>query len=248
MYQDIEIEEEEYPLDVNHGTQITRRMTFLPEKVAPTLPMIISDDIVEYYDANTICPKYINSFNFSRLSALYGDLNMTIGITSAGKREGKTHVASNMAVSLASAYHRTTVLVDLNFKSPQLHKIFDAPLGPGVVEAIGTKTLHVFPTGFENLYLMTAGNSSELAPGINQTLVLRELLYTLKNEFDTVILDMSSIFPISDFPIHFINEIDGLITVVDTKHTKKETLNKVYKHIDERRFVGYIFNRVDEKA
>lgn len=248
MFQEIETQDEDRQIEVNKGMQITRRMSFLPEKLAPTLPMTISDDIIEYYDANTISPKYTNSFNFSKLSAMYGDLNMTIGITSAGKREGKTLVASNMAVSLAGAYHRTTVLVDLNFKNPQLHRIFDAPIAPGVVEAMATKTLHVFPTGFENLFLMTAGNSSELAPGINQTIVLRELLYTLKNEFDTVILDMSSILPITEFPVHFINEIDGLITVVDTKQTKKETLEKIFKHIDERRFVGYIFNRVDEKA
>lgn len=246
-YPDIRRQEEISQLGVNTGTQITRRMSFVPEKVIQTLPMVISDDVVEYYDANTIAMKYTNSFNFSKLASIYGNLNMTIGITSANKQEGKTLVASNMAVSLASAYHRTTVLVDMNFKNPQLHKIFDAPLGPGVVEALISQTVHVFPTGFENLFLMPAGDYSDSMPGIQQTLILRKLLYTLKNEFDTVILDMPSVLPISEFPIHFINEIDGLITVVDTKNTKKEALNKIYKHIAEKQFLGYIFNRVDEK-
>lgn len=246
-YEEIEHQEDQR-LELNRGTQITSRISFVPEKVSQILPMVISDDVVEYYDANTISMKYTNSFNFSKLAANYGNLNMSIGITSANKREGKTLVASNMAVSLASAYHRTTVLVDLNFKNPQLHKIFDSPIAPGVVEAVTTKTLHVFPTGFENLFLMPAGDCSAFTPGIQQTLFLREILHTLKGEFDTVILDMPSVLPISEFPVHFINEIDGLITVVDTKHTKKEALKKIYKHIDENRFVGYIFNRVNEKA
>lgn len=245
-YEEIEQQRVERPLQVNEGSYITRYISFAPEKLGPTLPMIISDDLIEYYDAKTISMKYTNSFNFSKLAVLYGNLNMTIGITSANKQEGKTLVASNMAVSLASGYHRTTVLVDLNFKNPKLHKVFDAPAAPGVVETMVSKTVHVFPTGFENLYLMTAGDCSKFQPGIQQTLVLRELLYTLKNEFDTVILDMPSVLPISEFPVHFINEIDGLITVVDTKHTKKETLKKIHQHIDEKRFVGYIFNRVDE--
>lgn len=247
-YEEIEQQEEDRQLQINTGSSITRYISFAPKKIGPTLPMIISDDLMEYYDANTISMKYTNSFNFGKLAAIYGNLNMTIGITSANKQEGKTLVASNMAVSLASAYQRTTVLVDLNFKNPGIHKIFDAPIGPGVVETMISKKVHVFPTAFENLFLMTAGDCTKFQPGIQQTLVLRELLYTLKNEFDTVILDMPSVLPISGFPVHFINEVDGLITVVDAKHTKKETLKKIHQHIDEKRFVGYIFNRVDEKA
>lgn len=246
-YEELEQQDEDRLMEVNPGTQIVRRMSFLPDKIGTTLPMTISDDVLEYYDASTISMKYTNSFNFSKLASIYGNLNMSIGITSANKQEGKTLVASNMAVSLASAYRRTTVLIDLNFKNPQLHKIFDAPLAPGVVEAMTDKTLHVFPTGFENLFLMTAGNYTEFSPGINHTLVLRQILYTLKGEFDTVILDMPSILPISEFPVHFVNEIDGLITVLDTKHTKQESIKKLYKHIDEKRVIGYIFNRVNEK-
>ncbi len=245
-FEEIEQQDEDRQLELNPDTQIVRRMSFLPDKVGTTLPMTISDGVLEYYDANIISEKFTNSFNFSKLATLYSNLNMSIGITSANNQEGKTLVASNMAVSLANAYHRTTVLVDLNFKNPQLHKIFDAPRAPGVVEAMTSKTIHVFPTGFENLYLMTAGNNLEFSPGIKQTLILRELLYTLKEEFDTVILDMASVLPISEFPVHFINEIDGLITVIDVRHTKKEALRKVYKHIDEKRFVGYVCNRVNE--
>lgn len=251
-YEELEESEEEShrPLEVNtpSASLITRSTSFLPSKGKLILPMVISDRVLEDYDTKIISRKYTNSFNFSKLAAVSGNLNMSIGITSANRREGKTLVASNMAVSLASAYQRTTILVDLNFKNPQLHKIFNASLGPGVVEAITLKTAHVRPTAVENLYLMTAGESSKFTPGIQQTLLLRELLSTLKSAFNTVIVDMSSMLPVSESSVHFINEIDGLITVVDTKHTKKEALKKVFNHIDEKQFVGYIFNRVKETA
>lgn len=248
LYRDTDQSEDDREIEVATGTQIVHRTSFLPNKAGTTLPMTISDGVLENYDINTISMKYTNSFNFGKLATIYGNLNMSIGITSANNREGKTLVASNMAVSLASAYHRTTVLVDLNFKNPQLHKIFNAPLSPGVVDAMDSRIMHVNPTCFENLFLMTAGDSTEFSPGIKQTLVLREILYTLKGEFDSIILDMSSVLPISEFPVHFANEIDGLISVVDTKQTKKDELRKIYRHIDEKRFVGHIFNRVDEKA
>lgn len=249
-YEELEESEEDRQLEVNtpSASMITRHTSFLPSKGQSILPMVISDRVLEDYDTKIISQKYTNSFNFSKLASVSGNLNMSIGITSANRREGKTLVASNMAVSLASAYQRSTILVDLNFKNPELHKIFNAPLGPGVVEAITLKTVHVRPTAVENLYLMTAGESSKFKPGIQQTLLLRELLSTLKREFNTVIVDMSSLLPISESSVHFINEIDGLITVVDTKQTKKESLKKVFNHIDEKQFVGYIFNRVKEKV
>lgn len=211
------------------------------------LPMNISSRRANYIDKSVISRKFYNSFNFSKLSSAYGNLNKALGITSANRKEGKTHVAANMGVSLARAYQRRTVLVDINFKNPQLHKIFGIHLEPGVSEALERRTLRVVPTVIENLFLMSAGNSSSYLPGIEHTIPLREILYTLKCEFDFVIVDMSSVFPLSEFPIHFINEMDGLITVVDTQKTKKIDLEKVYKHIDEKRFVGYIFNKVDEK-
>ncbi|MEX1062271.1 MAG: CpsD/CapB family tyrosine-protein kinase [Balneolaceae bacterium] len=212
------------------------------------LPMKISSRVADFLDAKTISRKFYNSFNFSKLTESYGNLHKTLGVTSANKKEGKTHVAANMGVSLARAYQRRTVLVDLNFNQPKLHKIFGVHLQPGVAEALESRTLRVSPTVINNLYLMSAGNSSQHQPGIEHTIALREILHTLKSEFDFVIVDMCSIFPISDFPVHFINEIDGLITVVDAERTKKGELNKIYQHIDEKRFVGYVFNRIDAKA
>lgn len=248
-FEEIEDQEENNHFEVNtSSSMITRQTSFLPAKGRNILPMVISDRVLEGYNKKIISQKFTNSFNFSKLATVSGNLNMSIGITSANRQEGKTLVASNMAVSLATAYQRTTVLVDLNFKNPQLHKIFNASLEPGVVEAVTSKTVHVSPTAIENLFLMTAGNSSKFSPSIQQTLLLRELLNTLKKEFNTVIVDMSSLLPISESSVHFVNEIDGLITVVDTRHTKKESLKKIFNHIDEKQFVGYIFNRVKDRA
>lgn len=210
------------------------------------VPMNISGNRLDYLDVNTVSEQYYNNFNFSKLSSKYESGKLTLGITSAGKGEGKTLVASNMAVSLARAYRQRTVIVDMNFQNPQLHKVFGGGISPGLAEAMQTQVLRISPTMVENLFLLTAGEVSSYRPGIQDTISLREILYTLKNEFDFIIVDMCSVFPIEDFPIHFINEVDGLIPVIDAKHTKKDQLQKMYKHIDKRRFMGYIFNRVNK--
>lgn len=218
------------------------KLSFLSD--TSSVPINISEVHPDYVDKEVIAPEYYNNFNFSKLSKKFSDLNVTLGITSANKGEGKTLVASNMAVSLAQAYRQRTVLIDLNFKNPQLHNIFGVSQKPGLAEALETRMLKINPTKFDDLYLLSAGECKSNIPGIENTMALREILFTLKHEFDFVIADMSSVFPYEEFPVHFINEIDGLITVVDTQSTRQEQVDKIYKHIDENKFVGYIFNKI----
>ena len=226
--------------------QLNLREDSITVKDTELLPVKISKRPQTDVDKKVIDPKYYNSFNFSKLSSVFTNTKMTIGITSANQQDGKTLVASNMAVSLARGYNQKTLLVDMNFTRPNLHKIFSTDLSPGIAEAIYFQKVRVLPTSIDNLYLMTAGNCKQLPPRISDTLVLRQILFALKNKFDFVIIDMSSILPVSDFPIHFINEIDGLISVINAQKTKKGEFNKIFKHLDEDQFIGYVFNRVGE--
>ena len=214
-------------------------------KETAMLPVLFLPGTENKVDYKCISKKYYNSFNFSKLASAFKNSKMTIGITSAGRGDGKTLVAANMAVSLATGYNQKTVLVDMNFKNPKLHDVFGTTQSPGMAEAIAYKKVRVVPTSVENLYLMTAGNS-DLTPGIEQTLLLRQILAALRNKFDFVIIDMGSIHPIEDFPIHFINEIDGLIGVIDSRKTKKADFKKIFKNLDESQFIAYVFNRVDK--
>lgn len=214
-------------------------------KSADLLPVHVSSKSLTTVDRNTIALKYYNSFNFSKLAETFNNEKMTIGITSANRNDGKTLVAANMAVSLAGAYKQKTLLIDMNFKHPKLHKVFGTNQYPGIAEAIAYKKVRVVPTSVNNLYLMTAGDC-DLTPGIEQTLLLRQILYSLRSEFDFVIIDMGSIYPIENFPIYFINEIDGLIGVIDSKKTKKADFKRIFKHLNESHFIAYVFNRVNK--
>lgn len=215
------------------------------DKETKMLPVLFLPGTENSIDYKCISKKYYNSFNFSKLASSFNHSKMTIGITSAGRRDGKTLVAANMAVSLAAGYNQKTVLVDMNFQNPDMHSVFGTDLTPGMSDAINSEKIRVIPSGIANLFLMTAGSSKHLTPGIEHTIILRKILQTLKSRFDFVIIDMGSIHPIEKFPIHFINEIDGLIGVIDSKKTKKGEFNKIFKHLDESHFIGYVFNRTD---
>lgn len=94
-----------------------------------------------------------------RLSPQLKDVQV-LAVTSAISREGKTSLASQLAVSIARASGEKTLLIDADMRAPNLHQIFDIPNDVGLVdvltkdrplpEAISTKysdLLHVIPAG-----------------------------------------------------------------------------------------------------
>lgn len=200
----------------------------------------------DYIDQGIIQKQFYNSFNYSMLPDKYKDIKLTIGVSSPNKGEGKTLIASNLAVSFALAYKKKTVLVDLNTKNPSLHKIFGTNRTPGLVESFKNGSIFLSQTKLDHLYVLPAGKEQNFSIGLNDITNMRHILHSLRNEFDVVILDMNSVLPIDDFPAVFTNEVDGMLMVIDSKSTKYKDVEKMFRHINRNQMMGFVFNKVDE--
>ena len=223
-----------------------------PVSLVPYKPRRIDSRVVsfDYYDA----------FNYSTLSGEQKNLHMTLGVTSANPNEGKTHVASNLAVSLALAHEKKTVLVDLNIRRPRLDGIFGVPQGPGLIEAIKGGDIKVWPTQVENLFVFPAGggNGSGYPPDqrqhdlkrpkgrpsmrLNQLTEFRDVLFSLEQEYDFIVVDVPAING-REFPILYAGQLEGLLVVIDSKRTKKKDLDKMFRVVNEKQVMGFVFNR-----
>lgn len=198
-----------------------------------------------YIDESVVNRKFYSAFNYSMLSDQDQKINLTVGVTSPNKGEGKTITASNLAVSLALAYQKKTALVDLNLQDPSLHSIFGTSLKPGLVESFNNGSIHLTQTKVDQLYLLSAGSYEDFSLDLSKGIPIHNTIYTLRQEFEFVILDMNSIFPIQKFPVIFAKEFDGLLVVIDTKSTKYGDIENIFRHIDKNQTMGFVFNKVD---
>jgi len=153
--------------------------------------------------------------------------NKTLLVTSTIKGEGKTFIATNLAVSLAAAGERVIVL-SFDLRRPRLLQNLHIKDTPGITDFILNKELSVnqitlaHPT-INDLFLI--GSGTEIAQVSNLMLSARigDLMEVLKNNFDRIIIDSAPIGSVSDaFALN--PYIDSTIYVVRQNITKKDHL------------------------
>lgn len=209
-------------------------------------------------DTKTVSPEFYNRFNFSLIPGGKSDVKLTLGITSARKGDGKSLVASNLAVSLAIANERPTVLVDINFDAPVVHKIFGTNLTPGLSDALTSQEIIVKRTRITQLGIVSAGSRefSQLGLGtsvkdkarpldvlgIEKLSMLRDVFYSLRQQFDFTIVDMPAMWD-PRIPSLLAQQMDGLILVINTGQTKQEEVERLLDRVDARHVLGFVFNR-----
>ncbi len=128
------------------------------------------------------------------------ELCRVIMVSSASGGEGKTTLATQLALSLARAGRRT-VLVDFDLRRPAFDEVFGLPLEPGVCEALRLQediTACVHDISGNNMAVVTAGRWDRNALASLSNGTAASLFKKLREEFDFVIVDTSPILPVAD--------------------------------------------------
>ena len=149
-------------------------------------------------------------------------------VTSATPGEGKTSVASNLAVSFALSGQKV-VLVDADLRRPQVAAAFGlADHAPGLGRLLEGKAkietvLRKSPVS--GLSLVTSGPPVENASELLGSASMAWLLEQLGSTFDVVIIDTPPILPVTD-PLVLAVQATGVVLVVRLGVTSRERLHR----------------------
>lgn len=136
-------------------------------------------------------------------------------VTSSVGGEGKTTVATQLAMSLARVGKRT-LLVDFDLPRPAINNVFDLPLEPGICDVLrGDYTLDevVHDVPLPNLYVATSGLGDAASSRFMNSARMEELIQELRDQFDYVIVDGSPLIPVADARV-VSRYVDGAICCV----------------------------------
>jgi len=172
----------------------------------------------------------------------------SIVVTSTGPGEGKTTVATNLALGMALAGQRV-LLIDADMRRPRVHEALRMEREPGlsnllVGAAKANEVMRKMPV--PNLYVLPAGTTPPNPAELLGSKRFSELLTSLKDHFDLVVIDTPPVMAVTDAAV-IGYRASGVLFVcaadVTNRHAAKTALDQL-EHARVR-FIGAVLNRVD---
>jgi len=170
-------------------------------------------------------------------------------VTSALPGEGKSFVASNLAISIAQNIDEHVLLVDCDLRLPSIHSWFNFDAKTGLSDYLTGKvplSSLLVKVGIEKLSILpggaTPGNPSELLSSEKMT----QLLDEVKNRYDDRYIIIDSAPPqLTAESSALARQVDGIILVINHGQTKREAVSDLLEIIGKEKMIGVVFNRFD---
>ena len=181
------------------------------------------------------------------LSSNNGVRPRVIGFSSAGAKEGKTTVVSNLGIALAR-FNRRVLLIDGDLRKRRLHRIFEVENTIGLYEAlIANSAPAVKETKVPNLYVLPSGRGID-GDLLFYTSKFHDLLERLKAEFDMILIDTPPLLQVADARL-ICSQADATVLVI-AQHTPREAavLARQQLSSDGSHLLGTILNKWDPKT
>lgn len=156
------------------------------------------------------------------------DSTRSILVTSPGPGDGKTTVACNIAAGLA-LNGRRILLVDANFRRPELHNIFGVDNTVGLSNVLGAlenfdSAVHHTPV--PNLDVLATGPRPANPTELLESQLLTDFIDRALEEYDHVIFDSGPLLLVSETPA-LAPRVDGVITVVRARASQRGLLQRM---------------------
>jgi capsular exopolysaccharide synthesis family protein len=215
------------------------------------VPVVPTDKEPNPLLGNGVPQNFAEAIKTVRTNVLFSSADegmRSLVVTSAGPGEGKSVVASNLALALAQAGQRV-LLIDADMRRPRVHEIFGGAQEPGlsnILSGNAKSTEAIRKSSVAGLWVMPAGH---IPPNPAELLGSRryaDFLVSLGVHFDWVVLDTPPVMVVADSSI-VANQASGVVFVVRADHTSRHAVKAAVEQLDaaNAHLLGSVLNRVD---
>ena len=175
----------------------------------------------------------------------------TILITSPAQGNGKTTVASNLALSI-SHEEEDVILVDADLRRPAVHKSLGVAKQPGLSDVIRNKadiqSVEKLWRSEEGLKVITAGSKPSSITEVFGSKRMAAIFSQLKERHELVIVDAPPLI-VSD-SYNLASVVDGVIIVMEPGETPDEQARAIKEQLSRAgaKIIGIVFNKVSEET
>jgi protein-tyrosine kinase len=185
-----------------------------------------------------------------RLECLARDGFKALAFTSPQSGDGKTTTAVNAALALGKGGRNRVALVDADLRRPGVANLLGLRAQKGLCDVVaGRASIEdcLWRFGSDELYVLPAGNTPD---DLSDTLYnprLGDLMASLKQRFDFVVVDTPPALNMADVPT-LCHDLDGAIMVVRAGVTQKEMVDAAIQALYGVQVHGIVLNDVDPRV
>jgi capsular exopolysaccharide synthesis family protein len=174
-----------------------------------------------------------------------------LAVASAVSREGKTSLACQLAISVASASREPTLLIDGDIRSPDIHRIFSVDRSPGLVDVLSgdVPAEEAIESGFsDTLHLLTAGQLMTSPHRLLGGGEFSQLIETLKGKYRYIIIDTPPILPASEALV-IARAADAAIVCVRRDYSRVKQVKEAFARLQAAgvRTAGAVLNGIPSR-
>ena len=176
----------------------------------------------------------------------------TILVTSAVPREGKSTVASNLALAISQGVKEHALLIDCDLRNSHITPFIRRNILPlGLSDYLMGKlnpTNLIVRTRIPKLSVLPSGSITPNPAELLGSEKMRNLTKTLKSQYSNryIIIDSPPIILTTD-PIILSEMVDGVIVVVLAGKTPREVVQKAVNSINKEKIFGIVLNQIEAK-
>ena len=181
-----------------------------------------------------------------------------IGITSSFQGEGKSMTAINLSYTLAEANNRV-LLIEGDMRIPNFSNRLNLKKTPGLSNLLAgldsisdaiqriafRRSSNPEPVKFD---VITAGNIPPNPSELMQSQRMQQLIDTLKEFYDIIIIDLPPINVVTDALVAS-NYVSGIAVVVRSEHASKRGLSNTMRQLRlvNAKVIGFIYTNADSQ-
>jgi protein-tyrosine kinase len=191
-------------------------------------------------------PLLTNAFGHVNSEVVNPNLIM---VTSANPNEGKTFVAINLALSVASEHGVHVLLIDADVAKPSVPAILGFEAERGLIDAVADPSVDLsdvmIRTNIENLTILPAGlarpGSTELLASSRMAQFVSDIAKRYPDRI--VIFDSPPVLARSE-PMVLARHVGQIVFVVEAERTSRSTMNEALRLLGTNKLGGIVLNKV----
>lgn len=169
-----------------------------------------------------------------------------LAITSPAQGQGKTLTAVNLAINMAREVNHTVLLVDLDLRRPQVHRLFGVEPEMGLSDYLqhDIELREVlFTPGMERLVILPGGQALSHSSEMLLSPKMSGLAEELKSRYPDrlVLFDLPPLLSTDDV-LAFLPRVDAVLLVVQEGKTKRDEVTRSLEVLQQANLLGTVLN------